>query len=477
MSGDPKEIFSAGRFIARVKAPYFRTILLGFAPMWVDGLGTIGVTEHGVLLIDGAFLSQVTPEECAGLLIHEVMHVVLEHLKRSQRTLRDPATSNKADDLAINPGILDMGCVLPGGGPGSPPHPLKGLYPEDFGWKRGLTSDEYYELLRQLPPPPPKKGGKSGKQEGRKEQGESGAGGDGEPEEPNDEQGEGGNGGDSDHEQTGDGEKPKCGGGWCGSCANRPMPNEPGAQNAASRPQGELDRMIRQTAEAVREHAARERGQVPAMLQRWADQILAPAEIPWQTELAILTRQACAWRDGAAQHRYDSPSRRQAGIGFGPGRAVLPRFRMPVPNVTVIIDTSGSMGSRELGEAAREVNGILKATGAAVTLCTCDASVTGVSKAKSIQEACSRLVGGGGTDMRPAFEAVMRERPRPEVIICLTDGHVGDGFPTHAPPGTKLLIVLVGHRAPEIECVGAKTVRTKSAEVAPKAPARQYGGR
>jgi hypothetical protein len=30
------------------------------------------------------------------------------------------------------------------------------------------------------------------------------------------------------------------------------------------------------------------------------------------------------------------------------------------------------------------------------------------------------------------------------VIICITDGMVGDGFPAHAPAGVKVIVVLVG---------------------------------
>ncbi len=473
---DPQETFSAGRLIARQKAPYFRAILLGLAAVETPGLGTIGVTEHGVLMLDWEFIRQVTPEEMAGLLVHEVMHVCLDHCARSRRANRDPRDGNTADDLAINPAIVDMGLVLPGG-------KLTGVFPETprfpakAGFKRGLSSDEYYELLRTRRAQQQGKTGKSGKGSPQTGQGEAGAGGEGTPEEPNDEAGEGGSGGDADHEnpgggdsggandQNGDDQKPQAAGGFCGSCANRPMPGEPDAKNPASRPTSEVDRMVRQVAEATREHAAKERGKVPAMLQRWADDILKPAEIPWQSKLGCIARAACAWRDGAVQHRYDAPSRRQAGLGFGPGRPVLPRLRMPVPNVTVIIDTSGSMSPHELGEAARETNGILKACGADVTLCTCDEAVSGVTKVRSVQEACARLKGGGETDMRPAFKAVVKQRPRPDVIVCITDGHVGDGFPSKPIPGVKVIIVLVGHGAPAIvNTEWAETVRVESAK-------------
>ena len=176
-----------------------------------------------------------------------------------------------------------------------------------------------------------------------------------------------------------------------------------------------------------------------------------------------MTRSACAWRENAVDHRYDAPSRRQAGIGYGPGKPILPRFRMPVPNVAIILDTSGSMGVQELAEAGRETAGILKAVGANVTFCTCDAAVTGVTKVRTIDEALKRLKGGGGTDMRPAFEALMKERPKPEVIICITDLAIGDPGPE--PKGAKVLWVAVGAYAQHCQDPAwGRVVRTSSAK-------------
>ncbi len=203
------------------------------------------------------------------------------------------------------------------------------------------------------------------------------------------------------------------------------------------------------------------------MLQRWADEILAPAEVPWQTHLQIVSRHAVAWRDTAVDHRYDAPSRRQAGIGYGPGKPILPRFRMPVPNVDFIFDTSGSMSSHDLGEAAREANGIMKQVGANVRVCACDAHAGAIKKCSTVQEAVAMLTGGGGTDMRPAFDEMMKQRPRPEVIIVFTDGHVGDGFPHKPIPGVRVIICLIGAGAPDIPYADwATTVRVTSAKKA-----------
>ena len=237
------------------------------------------------------------------------------------------------------------------------------------------------------------------------------------------------------------------------------MPNEPlvDALRAPGRTQIEVERILRATAEEIRDAETRQRGSVPAALARYADSLLEPAKIPWTSKLARVTRYAVGYRSGAVTHRYDAPGRRQAGIGFGPGRPIMPRLRTPIPNVTVIVDTSGSMSPKDLGAAARETSGILKALGAHVTLTVCDAEVHGLKKVDTIEQVLGMLTGGGGTDMRPAFAAALKQRPRPDVIICITDGHVGDGFPQQAPQGVRTVVVLVGDNPPKpaawCECV------------------------
>lgn len=443
---DPKETLAAGRLIARMKAPYFRTVLVGLAPVEVKGLGTIGVTKNGVLLVDYDFLAKVTPAQCAGLMVHEVMHIVLKHCDR--RGSRDPKLDNMAGDLAINPAIVDMGLELPDG-------ELAGLFPEKFGFPRGLTKDEYYELLLKevQKQPQPGQSGAKGKA-GQRGDEPGGKGGKGEPDEPNDEQGEGGSGGDDDHDHDGKGaggqggesqdgdDKPHTGGGWCGSCAGRAMPNEPEEDNEANRSEAEVERMVRAVAEAVREHAAKGIGKVPAGLARWAEKALEPARIPWQTKLALITRNAVAWRDGAVDHRYDAPGRRQAGIGYGPGKPIMPRLRQPVPRVAIAVDTSGSMGTNELRDACREAAGVLKAVGADVEFLACDCRVHTLQPVRRWEDIPALLKGGGGTDFNPIFEALDKRRPRPEVVVVMTDG-MGPA-PAQAPRGMKVVWVGIG---------------------------------
>lgn len=464
MAIDPKELFSGGRLVARNKAKYMKAMLLLFSVLDTPGLGTIGVTEESVLLVDWEWIAAIgklanNDEKAAlqigGLLVHEAFHVLLQHGKRSRMARRNPRISNMGDDMSFNNAILDMGLLLPDG-------ENAGLFPEEWGFPRGLTSDAYYDLLMKAQPPPQK-----GKGKGQPDPNGDAGEGEGEPSDDDSD----GNGG--SEQKPGKGQpssgkgkgaptppkKPKTGGGWCGSCAGHSFPNEP-KETKGARGKTDVERAVRAVAQAVREEAASPgKGTVPAFLARWAEEMLAPAEVPWEQELAAQTRNAMAWRPNAVDHKYDAPSRRQAGIGYGPGRPMLPRFRMPVPNVTVIVDTSGSMGAKELGAACRETAGILKAVGANVTFVTCDAQVHGITKVQNVKQAIAALAGGGGTDMRPALEAVAKLKPRPEVVVCITDLQIGDVG--EQIPGVKMVWLGVGpYQGPDP--LWGKTIRVTS---------------
>lgn len=405
MSYSPQELLAAGRYRAAAVAPYFRALILNLIPVEIrasalpDGRAmTMGVTGRGHLLVNYDFIAALGSADKVGfVMLHECMHLALDHPKRVGR--RDPKRWNLAGDMALNPAIMEMKDSS-GRGVSPPEGPLAPLMPADRGFDSGLTADEYYELLT---------------------------------EEGDDDEGGGG-----------------VAQGNCGGCSGNPGEGEPQEGdddgNGGTIPQGrgdaEMQRMRRQCAEEVAEEARKGRGNVPSMLERWAEEALGPPKVPWEQQLAQVARQAIGWRPGAVDYRYDGPSRRQAGVGYGLGRPVLPRLRMPVPHVAIAVDTSGSMGTEELTSALRESDGILKAIGADVTYLACDASVHELRKVRSISDMRKALTGGGGTDFNPVFAALKHVRPLPEVLVFITDG-CGPA-PAVPPLGTKVIWLLVG---------------------------------
>lgn len=422
----PRDKLATARLAARQRYPYFSSALLNLIPREAPGLGTLGVTESMLLLWDPDAVARWSLEKLTGVLVHEVGHILRAHARRAKalgiigqdgRPL-DPQLAklwNVAGDLEINDDLAENHpeCFLP--------NDLEaGLLPKKFKLEDGLTAEAYYADLRQQ----------------QEEQNE----GDGQ-----------------DGEGDGDGSEGKGGGpggdpmrGRCGSCAGNPVDGEPkgegsNGQGNEGRSEVEVERVRKEVAEAVKAEVSRGRGSVPAGWARWADATLTPPKVRWQDKLARICRNAVAWKAGAVDLHHRTMSRRQWGIGIGPGRPMLPALRAPIPHIGVIVDTSGSMGQSELNAALRETKGILTGVGARITFSANDAEVHELKTVTNWQELAKLLKGGGGTDFRPAFDAMEKAKPRPDVVVYITDG---DGpAPDVAPAWCRTIWLLVGaHR-------------------------------
>jgi predicted metal-dependent peptidase len=418
---------AAARLLAVTKMPYFKAAILGMVPVKVHGLGTIGVTRKGVMVWDPKALDAWTTEQTAGVLIHEAMHLLRLHADRFDKIKGDAQLWNIAADCEINDDLQAARLPLPN----------DGCFPNKLGLDEGLTAEEYYRLLEQhVQKQIMKKKGEDQEKdiENDNEDGEGASS--GKQGQEKDESGPQGN-----RVAEALGIKPGVGSGQCGGCAGNPNEGEEQHDGRTGRNKLELERMRKQVAEEVRKEAEKGRGTIPGGLRRWAEEYLKPPTIPWRQKLARAVRGAIAYRPGAVDLHYTAPSRRQAGIGFGPGKPILPALRAPIPRVSVIVDTSGSMGAGELNTAISETRGVLDACGANVQFCACDAAVHTLQKVRTWKEAVSLLKGGGGTDFRPAFEAVVKDHPKPDVVIFITDGM---GPAPEEPPPCKVIWVLVG---------------------------------
>lgn len=440
----PKDKLAAARLVLIERAPYFITVLMSLVPREAPGLGTLGVSKNGILAWDPDAVAGWTVDEVASVLVHEVQHVLLDHFGRCVKRAARPDRWNEASDLAINSGMTSWS--LPAGA----------LQPERYGFPKGQTAEQYYDLLErqeqeqkekrpsQQDPPDPQ-AGQPGRPDGSPSDPsgtESSTMGSGRPTPPPGHGDPEGRPDPASSDASRAPERPACAQGWCGSGAGRPHPGEQD-DDPAGRGAGELERVRRQTAEAIKGHiASRGIGSVPGDLARWADQQLKPSQVRWQDRLARLARSAIAFRPGAIDYHYNRPSRRQAGVGYGNGRPVLPALHQPVPTVAIAIDTSGSMGRAELETAIAETKGVLDAVGVRVQLIIVDAAVHGIKQIDRWERAATALHGGGGTDMRPALTAATKLRPRPSVLIIMTDGFVPDPGPP--PAGIQVVWLVIG---------------------------------
>jgi len=406
-----RDVLSVARAIFRGRAPYWYNALCKLIVVEAPGLATYAVSSRGQLLHDPSttvqWADQWGTDTIAGVLAHEVLHIILEHLLR--RGNRTPRRWNIAADLFINCLLRDAGWKLP---------PV-GVFPEQFKHKTtgaplpgGLTADEYYDLL---------------------------------PDYENDQ------GGDAD--KDGNGQEGPCNGD-CGSGAGgEAMPEEPEAgANGGSDGERSLDELRKAAEDAAREtaNAAKSNpGSVPGAMRRWAEQALKPPVVPW-TQVLNRAGTAVMAKAGRGRRSYRRPHRRQSCMGAHPRTPVLPSRETNVCDVWFAVDTSGSMSARDLTRAASEIDSVLRRRKGRVATLACDAAVQGEPKTvKSIQEVLPMLRGGGGTDFRPIFAKVMEQpaKARPDLVVVITDGF--GPAPETAPPGVAVIWVITeGGRAP-----------------------------
>lgn len=397
------DVLATARMIVVRKAPYFASALLALVPREAPGLGTFGVTERMVMLWDPAFAEAHTPEEIAAVLVHELGHPLRVHPARCRALGAEPRLFNVAGDLEINDDVEEMGLKLPDGICCACREPFKGIK----GMRHGLTAEEYYRILQDEQ----QKGGGQGRD------------GDGKP-----------------------GDKP--GPGWCGSGAGRPLPQEPAGGGADAgveadgRSESDVERVRRETARAIQEQASKSRGSVPGGWVRWAEEALKPSVVPWQQKLARHLRAGVAYKAGVVDMTHAKLSRRQAGVGYGFGRPMLSAWHAPTPLVACGLDTSGSMGTAEVTRGLSEIAAILKTVNAEVEFCACDAEVHAKQVVARWQDLAKLVKGGGGTDFRPLFEAFSASRPRPNIVVFVTDGY--GPAPEMPPAGYHTIWVLVG---------------------------------
>lgn len=365
LTAPENEAFRLARMVAAEVAPYLMTALFAARPVAAPGLGTFAVDASWRLYLDPDCLvgegSWSTPLT-AGVLLHEVGHLVRDHAGRTEGLARPhhALAWNLATDAEINDDLLAAGVALPEGV----------VTPADLACESGDFAENYYAAL------------------------------------------------------TGSDNLPDDGGGGCGSGAGTvalgvelpPGDTMGGAAEAVSDAEGDLLR--RRIARDVLDHGdgGMGRGTVPAGLTRWATRTLVPPTVPWTRVLRASVRRAVADCAGRVTYSYRRPSRRRVP------RVLLPAMRAPKVAVAVVVDTSGSMSQDALDAALSEVDGVLRASQVdGVTVVACDADATRAQRVRSATAVT--LAGGGGTDMRVGIDAAMASKPTPNVIVVLTDGY------------------------------------------------------
>lgn len=132
------------------------------------------------------------------------------------------------------------------------------------------------------------------------------------------------------------------------------------------------------------------------------------------------------------------------------GDVILPSLRQPLPKIAMVLDTSGSMDDHLLAQSLAEVQGVLLSLGVGrrhLKIVCCDAKAFEAQKVMRARDV--ELLGGGGADMGAGLAKAAELRPRPDLIVVLTDGHTP--WPTEPPRGIRVIVGLMDSsgRVPE----------------------------
>lgn len=358
------------RYKLAKERPYLSSALWAIVPIEKPGLGTMAVDQWWRLYYDPTVITEWSMEELAGVLYHEILHLLRDHPTRMKAF--PPQAGNLAADAEINDDLREERVPLPG----SP------IYPETLGMDPGKLAEEYAAALSQ-------------------QQNNTSKSSKGEPEE-----------GEEPDEQSGSSSSPNGSSVWSSGSTGHQAPwelGEPDESNpGVSKAEAEI--ICRRVAQDIKSHG---RGKVPAHLDRWATEKLQP-KVDWRRVLASSIRRAIGEVTGMADYSYRKPSRRQSIYD----KIIVPSLRRPKFKVAIIVDTSGSIYDRMLSQALAEIKQIIKNVGAEVTVLSVDARVHTIQQVFDPKKI--KLVGGGGTDMRVGIEKAIELKPN--VIIILTDG-------------------------------------------------------
>lgn len=194
-----------------------------------------------------------------------------------------------------------------------------------------------------------------------------------------------------------------------------------GAQSLSDEDKRELARDID---EAIRQ-GAMAAGKMGGTVNRDLDELLQP-QVDWREVLREFIQNTCAGNDYST---YARPNRRLMSQGI-----IMPSgISEQVGELVIAIDTSGSIGQRELTAFLSEVKGVCDTVKPdKLRLLYWGSSVVGdeVYDMRELDNLVksTKPMGGGGTDVNCVTQYMIDESIKPQACIVLTDGHLYSGW-------------------------------------------------
>lgn len=358
---------------------------------------------------DRAFMASLNDAELRFLILHEVYHKLFKHLHIWRHLYdEDPDLANMANDYVINIKIFDDNeddkfATMTG-------ELSKGCLSEDF---RGMNSAEVYKLLGDTPPPPPPPQGYG--------------------------YANGGVGQVTNEQDQGQGQP-------------LDIHDWDGAKELTSEEKRELERDLD---EAIRQ-GAMVAGKLGTGGDRELAELLQP-QINWREALREFIQTTCAGSDYSTWRR---PNRRYISAGIYMPSGVSEQ----VGELIVAIDTSGSIGSKEVSVFLSEVKAICDTVRPdAVRLLYWDTQVCGdekydVTDLDGLVQS-TKPKGGGGTDVTCVTDYIHDKKINAQAAIVLTDGHLYGGWGKWSLP---VLWAIVDHKNAKPDVGKAVHIRSDS---------------
>lgn len=170
---------------------------------------------------------------------------------------------------------------------------------------------------------------------------------------------------------------------------------------------------------------AKQRGNLPAGMERIVGDILEQ-KVNWKQLLYRYITNTIPH-----DYTYSYPSKKSQATGF-----YMPSIKKEEIDVVVAIDTSGSIGQKELNDFMGEIVAIAKSfNNLKMTAIICDCEVKDVIEVTNGGVARlleTKIKGGGGTSHIPVYDWVAENKPTARLIVNFTDGF------TTFPPVTPL---------------------------------------
>lgn len=379
--------------------PFFAHIVQGMPRRVDDTTATAAVALVGntiELRVSPTFFKTLTKDERVAVIKHEILHVILKHLLRTQG--RQPRLWNLACDVVVN--ALVGRWPLPTGAITHATFP-------DIELPQDATAEVVYEKLKAMQDelPEPDESAVGGHSDHSSWQGRAGASA---GDLPSDAEGTLGEtlGGGSATEALIDGLLTRA------------------ADRTGAAGWGSLPGVVR---DAVT--AARERGRPKV---DWKRALRLFAASAGRTRLVTTTR-----RESARYGRNLLPGRTADPRAPSDGKLVAGTKIKRLHSLLVAIDTSGSIGEEQLAAFFAEIDAIWR-SGAHVVVAACDAALHDVFVYRG--KTVTAIGGGGGTAFEPVFVWMREARGRRfDGVVYLTDGQ---GPAPETRPPCKLLWVV-----------------------------------